>query len=201
MAWISPTGYKDPDSKWTDEIKAYDSNIGTFAYQAFAVPLLTPKYLELTLTSVVLCDRVRIYVAYKDNLFPANFYNPDILIDLFYDGAWRNVKNGIVTKQSWVTVALFGTFRVSKARIKLNGLGTDAWWFLVYEFDFGEKIWRTATMGFEGLAQWRKSMREMPLKVRTVCPICAERLEVHPKTGERHCPFDGWPWQKRSVVN
>lgn len=55
-------------------------------------------------------------------------------------------------------------------------------------------------MDFKGIAEWKKSIREMPLKVRTVCPVCAERLEVHPVTQESHCPFCGWPHHKFVVI-
>jgi len=54
-------------------------------------------------------------------------------------------------------------------------------------------------MDFKGLAEWRKQIQDMPLKVRTVCPVCAERLERHPKTGESHCPFCGYPYTKTAV--
>ena len=34
--WQSPTGYNDPDSKWSSEANIYDADTGTFGYQLFA---------------------------------------------------------------------------------------------------------------------------------------------------------------------
>jgi len=47
-------------------------------------------------------------------------------------------------------------------------------------------------MDFKGLAQEIERIKNLPLKVRTVCPICAESLSVNSK-GEVRCLFCGWP--------
>lgn len=51
-------------------------------------------------------------------------------------------------------------------------------------------------MDFKALAEWKKSIENMPPKVQTACPVCSERLEIHPRTGEVHCPYCGWPYSK-----
>ncbi len=41
MAWVRPTSYSDPNSRWTDETKAYDSDTTTFAYSTQFILLAT----------------------------------------------------------------------------------------------------------------------------------------------------------------
>lgn len=127
MAWVSPTGFNDPDGNWGNEIYAYDEDIGTSAGLYGA----SSHYLELT-HSAILCNQVRIHTYWE---FEGQHYDPDIDIDVFYGDAWHNIFSGYVTCDTWVTKAIGSTQTVTKARIKHN-----AWvdFFYVNEFDFWE---------------------------------------------------------------
>ena len=51
-------------------------------------------------------------------------------------------------------------------------------------------------MDFNGLVDWKKSLENMPMEHRVVCPNCEGWLETHPRTQEVYCQLCGWPWQK-----
>lgn len=116
VGWVSPTGHIDPEDKWANPERAYDDITDTFAstwgYHYYGEPL------ELTLDSPIYCDKVRIYAA----SFRTHAYrNPDLSIDLHYDGAWHNIFSGVIAKQAWVEIPIpAGTKMVDSARIKWN---------------------------------------------------------------------------------
>ncbi len=142
MAWVSPTGFNDPDDRWRDEANAYGDDIEAFAYQPFVTigGFLVPRYLELTLSSPIDLSKVRIYCVYRDNALPSNHYDPDIRIDL-YNGSWANIHDGIVTKQTWNEISAGGLIPgVTKARLIMNDTGTNGWWFMINEFDFHKVV-------------------------------------------------------------
>jgi len=92
--WVSPTGYDDPDDKWDSEANAYDDNTNTRA-----TTKVTDSYLELTLSSAISCNKVRIYAATRD---PPETLDPDIAIDVYYSGSYHNIFSGTITKEDWV---------------------------------------------------------------------------------------------------
>lgn len=47
------------------------------------------------------------------------------------------------------------------------------------------------TTGKDLLAMRRAAANQVPYQ-RSDCPICGWILEKHHKTGQLHCPFDGW---------
>lgn len=129
MSWISPTGYNDPSSKWSDETNAYDQNLNTTAYC-----VKTEYYLELT-HNVLNCDKVRIY-CYD---WKSGMYDPDIDIDVYYSGAWHNIWSGVVNAIAWVEKQIGSTQAVTAARVKINSLG-GGHAFHICEFEFNEVI-------------------------------------------------------------
>ncbi|KKM03221.1 hypothetical protein LCGC14_1776590 [marine sediment metagenome] len=129
MAWVSPTSFFDPDSKWADEALIYDGDTATPGVISSA-----GFYVELLLPSAILCDKVRIYAAKFQAPF---FYDPNIAIDVFYGVGWNNIWDGTTTKQTWVEKAIGSNETVVKARIKFNSTGTVGF---LYEFEFNEVI-------------------------------------------------------------
>lgn len=130
MGWVSPTGFVDPDSKWSDEALAYDDDTGTNALNA---KINWNSYLELT-HAALNCDKVRIYARDWD----AGAYDPDLDIDVYYDGGWNNIFSGLITKDTWVEKTIpAGEKSVTAARIKSNTSGRG---LLLYEFDFREVV-------------------------------------------------------------
>lgn len=128
--WTSPTGFDDPDSAWLSETNIYDADVETFGGCYY---VNVGKYLELTLSAAISCNKVRIYAA--TCTLGVGFYDPDIDIDVFYGGVWNNIFSGSITKQTWVEKSIGSTETVSKARIKWNTLTTNQYGY-IYEFDF-----------------------------------------------------------------
>ena len=127
MAWVSPTGYNDPDSKWGNETNAYDDDLETFAYD-----FPNGYYLELTLGSAISCDKVRIYC---ERYTSGVAYDLDVDVDVYYSGSWHNIHSGTVTKNTWVELSVGSTQTVDKARIKTNDISASR---RIREFDFNE---------------------------------------------------------------
>lgn len=130
MAWVSPTGFVDPDTEWDFETQIYDENTETRGRT-----LGNDHYVQLTLASPINCDKVQIWAASRDG---PSFYDPDIDIDVFYDGGWHNIFSGVITKLTWVEKTIGSTESIDKARIKWNDIigGIDDG--NLYEFDFNE---------------------------------------------------------------
>ena len=126
MAWVSPTGHNDPDSKWTDPEKTYDDNTGTYGL------VQGPdwdKYLELTLSSPISCDKVQIWV------YLGGTSEAGIKVDVYYSSAWHNIHDGLIAIDQWVEIGIGSTETVDKARVCLN-FADDS--LALYEFDFNE---------------------------------------------------------------
>ena len=122
MAWVSPTGHNDPDSKWTTGANAYDEDTDTHAWT-----FQDGYYLELTLESAISCDKVRSW-------WSTSTGDADVDIDVYYSGAWHNIHSGVIGKGDWVESSLGSPQTVEKARVKLNAFRTH----YLKEFDFNE---------------------------------------------------------------
>lgn len=125
MAWVSPTGHNDPENEWTDETKAYDESLGTYAYTGIGAGL--PYTLEL-LHAAINCDKVQIQV------YQVSAKSVDV--DVYYSGAWHNIYSGTIPDATWEEIPIGSTQSVTKARThKTTGWAGDYW---VIEFDFNE---------------------------------------------------------------
>jgi len=86
MGWISPTGYEDPNSKWSNEPLAYDELLTTFATTGWCYdPCASNRPLILTVPALQ-CNKTRIYLDYvsADN----------VVVDVRKGGTWINVYTG-----------------------------------------------------------------------------------------------------------
>lgn len=129
MSWISPTGYNDPSSDWSNETNAYDDDTGT---KATSTGSGWSGFLEFEISGGFLCNKVRFYAEVQ--------YAPrDIDIDAYYDDGsgwgvdWHDVYQGSFTALAWVEKS-FPLQTVTKARIRFNN--TISGQRLLYEFDF-----------------------------------------------------------------
>jgi len=123
MGWTSPTGHNDPNNKWSSEINAYDDNTGTAATNSM---FDYNNYLELTLSSGISCDKVRIRCS--------GGLQADAGIDVYYGDAWHNIFSGSITPNEWVEKTIGSTQIVDKARVKSSIFAGSS----LYEFDFNE---------------------------------------------------------------
>jgi len=136
MAWVSPTGHNDPDSKWSTEANAYDEDTDTHAWT-----FQDGYYLELTLESAISCDKVRSW-------WSTSTGDADVNIDVYYSGAWHNIHSRVIGKGDWVESSLGSTQTVEKARVKLNAFRTH----YLKEFDFNEVSGGTTHYGAAALS-------------------------------------------------
>jgi len=131
MGWVSPTGFVDPDAKWTTEGFAYDENTVTYAHSTLSADSWS-SYLELTVDALS-CNKVQFWAEYV-----ADRVN-SISIDVYYDDDWHNIYEGAFANKEWVEKPIpAGTKTVSAARVKLYNDYFPLQICQLYEFDFGE---------------------------------------------------------------
>ncbi len=128
VGWILPTGHIDIRDEWKNEAEAYDGDLSTSA--GTWVATYTGGHLVLTLDPPISCSKVRVNAA---SYHYFEWLDPDLSIDLYYDGAWRNIWSGLIPKKTWVEIPIpAGTELVSAARVKGNEI-TNTY---LYEFNF-----------------------------------------------------------------
>ena len=113
--WVSPDGYSDTNSGWSDEPKSYDNSLTTYAYSKrlyYFQSWQWSEYLTLTLSNPVSCDKIRFYALYH-----ADYINK-IRLDVYYNGNWHFVYEGAFSNLAWVEKSLGGTYSVAKARVR-----------------------------------------------------------------------------------
>ncbi|DAC71923.1 MAG TPA: hypothetical protein DSN98_07835, partial [Thermoplasmata archaeon] len=124
--WVSPTGYADPSSQWTTETRVYDDNTGTFATHAGAVGWR--GFLELTLSSAIYCNRVRIFSDFGGAV--------DLVdVDIYNSSSWIDKYNGTITNDVWSELSFSAETNVTKARFRYH-YNAGGWNYWLYEFDF-----------------------------------------------------------------
>jgi len=125
--WVSPSGYADPSIQWTNEARAYDENTGTYASHAGAVGW--QGFLELTLSSPIYCDRVRVFSDFD------TYYTDKVSIDIYNGTSWIEKYNGTIGNCAWTELEFSNETNVSKARFRYHYIrGSVLIW--LYEFDF-----------------------------------------------------------------
>ena len=125
--WVSPTGSADPSSQWTNEARAYDENTATYASHTAAVGW--QGYLELTLSSPIYCNRVRVYSDFD------TYYTDKVSIDVYNTSGWIEKYNGTISNCAWTEVEFGAESNVTKARFRYHYIRASViFWF--YEFDF-----------------------------------------------------------------
>jgi hypothetical protein len=137
-AWVSPTGFEDPDSVWTYETNAYDESTGTGAVVT-PPPLDWSKFLHLT-HSAITSNNLRIYITYTTIQFS------QIDIDVYKDGTWVHVYEGS-PQDGWYEYT-FSEGSVTKVRIRVYGKSGADVDQSIKEFDF----WQVPSTGGEMIA-------------------------------------------------
>jgi len=86
VSWISPTGYEDPNNKWSNEPLAYDEDTYTYATTGYCYdPCASNRPLILTVPALQ-SNKIRIFLDYwgADN----------VVVDVRKGGVWTNVYTG-----------------------------------------------------------------------------------------------------------
>jgi hypothetical protein len=129
--WISPTGYEDPGNGWNLETRAYDDNLGTFAWSWIFADSWS-EYLVLTHNAMA-CAKIQYWVRNQDSAVD------QVEVDI-YNGAWINVYSGTGTWQEWANVS-FSETSVTKMRFRFhNSHASQFRWVLFYEADFLQSL-------------------------------------------------------------
>jgi hypothetical protein len=125
--WISPTGAADPSSQWSSETKSYDDNTGSYAVHGGGTGWR--GFLELTLSSAIYCDRVRV-------LSDFGYGYVDLVdIDIYNSTGWIDKFNGTIIDCTWTELEFSGETNVTKARFRYHYVSGSVQ-FYFYEFDF-----------------------------------------------------------------
>ncbi len=131
--WVRPTGYNDPENAWVDEAKAFDGFVATKAgCQITDLFARWTPWLELTLSSPIICNKIRFYAWYDD------LHCNMIDFDLYYNGDWHHIYQGGYTDREWVDYSFSTISGVTKARVSFH-VNRLLWDYVVadlHEFQF-----------------------------------------------------------------
>jgi len=153
--WISPTGFNDPDTAWTNGANVYDNN--TVSYAINPIPATSwSDYLELT-HSAISCSKVRFWAYY--------YYTSitEISLDVYYDdgggAGWHNIYEGIFANEEWVEKEIGSTQTVTAMRVKFYNTAITAKTAFLMEVDFytidtTEGETGTAVFGMSASEEW-----------------------------------------------
>ena len=152
--WTSPTGFSDPDNKWSPEADAYDEDVTSNAYHAGILAETWSSYLELTINAIS-CNAVRFYATYSST------YINQISVDVYYSSGWHTIYTGAFADKEWVEKAIGSTETVTKMRMKFyNNNVSDTYGASLWEADFweipigGDGNTGTATFGMGAAEEW-----------------------------------------------
>jgi len=130
MSWISPTGFVDSGSTWSQETNAYDEDTGTYTDSMIVVAGWSDR-LELT-HSAITCDKVQMWSSTQANI--------DLIeIDVDYDSAWHNIYSGTPTVNAYVEYAIGSIESVTAMRVRYHSLKNSRA-VRVHEADFWEVV-------------------------------------------------------------
>ncbi|MDN4186782.1 MAG: hypothetical protein QY871_06915 [Dehalococcoides mccartyi] len=110
QGWVIPDSHNDPSSAWDGETYAYDDSL--VSGQAYTTT--TNAKLELIPASPLYTSKLRIYGSGSNNGTP---FNPNIVLDVYYSGAWHNVYTGGIQYGTWVEKTLASPQTIEKARV------------------------------------------------------------------------------------
>ncbi|HWR27616.1 MAG TPA: hypothetical protein VN377_04170, partial [Candidatus Thermoplasmatota archaeon] len=125
--WISPTGFADPSNQWSSETRVYDGNTGTYATHAGGAGW--GGFLELTLSSGIYCNRVRVFSDFGYGVVDR------VDIDIYNTSSWIDTYNGSISDATWSELSFSAETNVTKARFRYHYL-SGGWNFWFYEFAF-----------------------------------------------------------------
>lgn len=141
-AWVKPTGNEDPDSEWTNEANAYDSNDATYANHGVLVPQTWTGFIVLTIASVK-CSKVRFRAC-------ASYYGncPSTLIDIdvYRDTEWVDVYEGCWTFDADIEKS-FSEADITKVRFRIKN--NTPYEYYAYVRLFEVSLYKVATAGGE----------------------------------------------------
>ena len=129
MGWVSPTAWLTPEGGWMGHGNTHDDDTGT---RALNLPMNWNKWLQLKKT-YIFCTKLRIYA---NDFATPNDYDPDITVEMMFDGGNVEVYDGTITKLTWVEIEFDGGETSYGMRIKSN---TSARALYVHEVDFWQR--------------------------------------------------------------
>ncbi len=134
MGWVSPTGYNDPNSKWSYETNAYDGNTSTYTQVNIPPGPIWSSFLELTINAIN-CNKIKYYLLRDPDVDAVD-------VDVYYSGAWHDIYSGSFPDFVWVEKSLSETYSVTKMRFRFHSTyGGEMWLNLLYEAMFYQVIY------------------------------------------------------------
>ncbi len=135
--WISPTGFLDPDTEWTNEVLAYDEDTTKYANQQSVPATSWGSWLELTIDAIS-CSKVRFWAGYDVDRIT------QIDIEVKYDDGegggliYHPLYIGSFAPEEWVEKEIGSTQTVTAMRMKFYNTSDGTSIAKVYEADFWE---------------------------------------------------------------
>jgi len=123
MGWVLPTSYTDSNGKWTDETKAYDGDVGTYASGQSG----TTAILSLGGVGTIFCYKIRIYCSDASGDDATNIE--------IYRGSWIHWQ-GTIPALTWFEIEFKSLVKLDSVSIRRISGGD----WRIYEFQFWSGI-------------------------------------------------------------
>jgi hypothetical protein len=111
-AWTNPDSHTAA-SYWDNETNAYDGNTGTWANENDGT---MQQPLEFEFNGLFQTDMWRVHAKQVNG----GEQNPDILVEVWINGAWTQAWTGAITKNVWYDYPLGQTIKADRIRITSN---------------------------------------------------------------------------------
>lgn len=131
-AWVTPTGYNDPDSGWNQEGLTYDDFEFTYGDGNPVEQDTWTSFLYWTHAAIT-SNKLRYMVSSRSDRF-------DIDVDVYKDGVWVDVYQGATSNDGTWIEKTFSQGQVTQMRIRFydkSGVHYHPW---IYEVDFWQVI-------------------------------------------------------------
>ncbi len=141
----------EPGDNGTIKIKGYFDTTQTGAnivskVDAARVYISAPGAVTATIAPEVYSNQLRIYSSRFDG--GVGYTDLNITLDVYYSGAWHNIQNGTVTKDTWVTLPIGSSQYVTDIRISTTP--TAGFQSRIYElniYDLDASAWQVPFSG------------------------------------------------------
>lgn len=127
FGWISPTGYEDPDTAWTDEADAYDESTDSGAYSLVSASSWS-SYIHLTFPAI-LANKLRFWIT-------GSAGHTQVDVDI-YAGAWYDVYQGSFSILQWIEKNFTARSNITKMRLRIYNNGGSPSTAYLREIDIG----------------------------------------------------------------
>lgn len=132
LGWVSPTAFEDPTNRWTNEAKAYDNDLVSYAWIDVSAGQWSPYLIYTFPGTGVVSNRIRLMV---NDSSPAVTHYGTWSVEALVDGVWVSIYSAKPpAEKQWLEIALTQGM-LTRLRLRAQDAGGDMWRLYLIEVD------------------------------------------------------------------